>query len=71
MGICLMFFLDDKSKVQEFAEALKAEGVDAAGVFNSGIPDWHIYAHWKHVIEKDSYNGRLSVQLPISQGRNC
>jgi 8-amino-3,8-dideoxy-alpha-D-manno-octulosonate transaminase len=51
-GICLMFFLDDKSKVQEFAEALKAEGVDAAGVFNSGIPDWHIYAHWKHVIEK-------------------
>ena len=28
-GICLMFFLDDKSKVQEFPEALKAEGVDA------------------------------------------
>ena len=20
--------------------------------FNSGIPDWHIYAHWKHIIEK-------------------
>jgi Predicted pyridoxal phosphate-dependent enzyme apparently involved in regulation of cell wall biogenesis len=52
VGICLMFYLDDSSKVQKFAEDLKAEGVNAAGVFNSGIPDWHIYAHWKHVMEK-------------------
>jgi len=52
VGICLMFYLDDKNKVQKFVEALQAEGVNAAGVYNSGIPDWHIYAHWKHVIEK-------------------
>jgi 8-amino-3,8-dideoxy-alpha-D-manno-octulosonate transaminase len=52
IGICIMFFLDSKDKVQKFVEALQAEGVNAAGVFNSGIPDWHIYAHWKHVIEK-------------------
>jgi 8-amino-3,8-dideoxy-alpha-D-manno-octulosonate transaminase len=52
VGICIMFYLDDKNKVQKFAEALKAEGIDASGVFNSGIPDWHIYAHWKHVIEQ-------------------
>jgi len=51
-GICLMFYLDNKEKVKGFVEALKAEGVNAAGVYNSGIPDWHIYAHWKHVIEK-------------------
>lgn len=51
-GICLMFYLDKKEKVKGFSEALNAEGVNAAGVFNSGIPDWHIYAHWKHVIEK-------------------
>lgn len=51
-GICLMFFLDAPEKVGPFVEALKAEGVEAAGVFNSGIPDWHIYAHWKHVIQK-------------------
>jgi len=51
-GICLIFYLDNKSKVQKFVEALKAEGVNAAGVYNSGIPDWHIYAHWKHIIEK-------------------
>lgn len=52
VGICLMFFLDDKMKVQKFTEALQAEGVDASSVYNAGIPDWHIYAHWKHVIEK-------------------
>ena len=52
VGICLMFYLDNRDKVQPFAEALKAEGVNAVGVFNSGIPDWHIYPHWKHVIEK-------------------
>lgn len=51
-GICLMFYLDNKDKVKAFVDALGAEGVNAAGVFNAGIPDWHIYAHWKHVIEK-------------------
>ena len=51
-GICLMFYLDSAEKVGPFVEALKAEGIAAAGVFNSGIPDWHIYAHWKHVIQK-------------------
>ena len=51
-GICLMFYLDAPEKVGPFCDAMKAEGVDAKGVFNSGIPDWHIYAHWKHVIQK-------------------
>ena len=52
VGICLMFYLDKKEKVGEFADALRAEGIDANGVYNSGIPDWHIYAHWKHIIDK-------------------
>lgn len=51
-GICLMFYLKEKEKVQGFVEALKAEGVDASGVYNSGIPDWHMYPYWKHIIEK-------------------
>ena len=55
-GICLMFYLDSPEKVGPFCEALQAEGVNAAGVFNSGIPDWHIYAHWKHVIQKKASN---------------
>lgn len=51
-GICLMFYLDSSDKVAPFCEALNAEGVACAGVFNSGIPDWHIYAHWKHVLQR-------------------
>ena len=51
-AICLIFMLDDKRKVKPFAEALQAEGVGAAGIFNQGIPDWHIYAHWKHIMTK-------------------
>ncbi|MCL5105599.1 MAG: DegT/DnrJ/EryC1/StrS family aminotransferase [Armatimonadetes bacterium] len=51
-AICLMFMLDDRDKVGSFVDALKAEGVDAAGVFNKGIPDWHIYSHWKHILER-------------------
>ncbi len=53
-AICLMFMLDDKSRVGPFVDALQAEGVDVAGVFNKGIPDWHIYSHWKHVIDQST-----------------
>ena len=60
-GICLMFFLDSKEKVGPFVDALKAEGVAAGGIFNAGIPDWHIYAHWKHVIEEKA---STDIQCP-------
>lgn len=52
IGICLIFFLESRGKVQPFVEALNAEGIAASGIFNAGIPDWHIYAHWKHIINK-------------------
>lgn len=51
-AICLIFFLPEKSLTLKFAEALQAEGVAAACIFDKGIPDWHIYAHWKHIIDK-------------------
>lgn len=54
VAICLMFRIKDNSRVNEYVEALQAEGVGAAGVFDKGIPDWHIYSHWKHIIEQRS-----------------
>ena len=51
-AISLVFFLDGKEKVKPFVEALQAEGISAGGIFNNTVPDWHIYAHWKHVIDK-------------------
>jgi hypothetical protein len=47
-----MFSVNDRSKLAAFVSALQAEGVAAAGVFNKGIPDWHIYSHWKHVLSQ-------------------
>ena len=51
-AIALIFYLPESSITARFAEALQAEGVGAACIFDKGIPDWHIYAHWKHIIEK-------------------
>ena len=53
-AVCLMFLLDDAALVPAFTEALRAEGVEAAGVYDKGIPDWHIYSHWEHIIGKSS-----------------
>jgi 8-amino-3,8-dideoxy-alpha-D-manno-octulosonate transaminase len=53
-GICLMFFLDSSDKVAEFAEALQAEGVACAEYFNMDKPDWHMFPHFTHIIEKKS-----------------
>ncbi|MDL2237304.1 DegT/DnrJ/EryC1/StrS family aminotransferase [Christensenellaceae bacterium OttesenSCG-928-K19] len=60
-GICLMFYLDDPANVKPFVEALQAEGVAASSVFDAGIPDWHIYTHWKHVLNKQAWT---DIQCP-------
>lgn len=49
---CLIFFLPKAEQVTAFTEALHAEGVEAGGIFNKGVPDWHMYPHWKMLIEK-------------------
>ena len=80
-GICIMFYLDDKSLVQPFTEALSAEGVPSAGVYNSGLPDWHIYAHWSHILEKKTptpegcpwtcpYHKGLDVEYSVDMNPN-
>ena len=51
-AICLIMFVDDVEKAQLFAKALRAEGVDVGTIFDEGIPDWHVYAHWKHIHDK-------------------
>ena len=51
-AICLIFFLPEAGQVEEFVKALQAEGVEAGGIYNKGVPDWHIYPHWKMLMEK-------------------
>jgi dTDP-4-amino-4,6-dideoxygalactose transaminase len=45
-AVCLILYLPEAGKVEGFVEALNAEGVEAAGIYNKGIPDWHMYQHW-------------------------
>ncbi len=51
-GISLIFYLPDKEITKKFIEALRAEGIEAGGIYDKGIPDWHIYVHWKHIMDK-------------------
>lgn len=51
-AICLVMYLPDSEAATKFAEYLKAEGVEAGTIYNAGVPDWHIYAHWKHIMDK-------------------
>ena len=51
-GIALFFSLSTPELTKKFAEALKAEGIEANSIYNKGVPDWHIYSHWEMIINK-------------------
>jgi len=51
-AICLVFYLPEKGLTRRFAEALKAEGIAADSLYDASIPDWHVYTHWKHIMDK-------------------
>ena len=53
-GMALIFFLPTVEITKKFAKALKAEGIEASSIYNKGIPDWHIYAHWGFVMNKET-----------------
>ncbi len=53
-GIALIFFLPTIEITKKFAKALKTEGIEASSIYNKGIPDWHIYAHWEFIINKET-----------------
>ena len=51
-ALCLVFYLPKAEQVEDFVTALHAEGVEAGGIYNKGVPDWHMYPHWKMLIDK-------------------
>jgi dTDP-4-amino-4,6-dideoxygalactose transaminase len=52
VSVCLILYLPEAGRVEEFVKALRAEGVEAGGIYNQGVPDWHVYHHWKMLMEK-------------------
>lgn len=51
-AIALVCYVPQADLARRFAEALRAEGVCTSAIYDSSIPDWHIYAHWKHIMDK-------------------
>lgn len=51
-GLSLILFLESEEATKRFVEALKAEGVDTGTIYDKGVPDWHVYAHWPHLMQK-------------------
>ncbi|MBN1835103.1 MAG: DegT/DnrJ/EryC1/StrS family aminotransferase [Spirochaetales bacterium] len=55
-AVCLVLYLPEPGVVQPFVEALLAEGIEASGIFNKGVPDWHMYQHWTMLHGKMMYS---------------
>lgn len=55
-GICCMFTAPDTATAVLTAEALQAEGIDASVMGREGVPDWHIYKYWDHILKKRGNN---------------
>ena len=53
-GVCIIFFLPDVEKTKWALKALKAEGIAAGGVYDTQIKEWHVYAHWEHILDLKS-----------------
>ena len=51
-AICIVYYLPKATQVEEYVKALQAEGVEAGGIYNKGVPDWHMYPHWKMLMDK-------------------
>ena len=49
---CIIFFVPTVKLCEKSVKALKAEGVDAMHLYHRLIPDWSIYAHWQHMIDR-------------------
>jgi 8-amino-3,8-dideoxy-alpha-D-manno-octulosonate transaminase len=51
-GVSLVLFPDTPERAKKWAEAMRAEGMAAGSIFDSGIPDRHIYYHWDYIMNK-------------------
>jgi 8-amino-3,8-dideoxy-alpha-D-manno-octulosonate transaminase len=55
-GVSATIIAHDKELAMGYAHALKAEGLEAATVYNDGFPDRHIYTYWDSILEKRSHH---------------
>ena len=52
----LVFFTESPSHARQVSDALNAEGVPARALYVVGEHDWHVYACWRDVIARRTWN---------------
>jgi dTDP-4-amino-4,6-dideoxygalactose transaminase len=53
-GVSASIILHDADTARGYELALRAEGLEAATIYNDGIPDRHIYSYWDSILAKRS-----------------
>jgi dTDP-4-amino-4,6-dideoxygalactose transaminase len=56
VGICVMFNVETRQKALDVVAALRAEGAEAGTMGDKNVPDWHIYSHWDHILNRRGNN---------------
>jgi len=54
VGNYLIFFVPTARIKSRIVAALRAEGVPAAGPYSPEQRDWHVYAHWDHILRRSA-----------------
>ena len=77
-GICLILFLPNAETTKWALRAMQAEGIDAGGIYDQTIKDWHVYAHWEHILARKSvapdglpWSGARDGRLPAYSKDMC
>jgi 8-amino-3,8-dideoxy-alpha-D-manno-octulosonate transaminase len=77
-GICLILFMPSTAATKWALPALQAEGVPAGGIYDQKVKDWHIYAHWEHILGRKSvapdglpWTGVPAAELPAYSKEMC
>ncbi|MDB5074376.1 MAG: glutamine--scyllo-inositol transaminase [Chloroflexi bacterium] len=65
-AIAMIFFTETPLLAQRVAQALVAEGVGARVLYVEGQHDWHIYACWRDILAKRTWN---AAGYPFSMAR--
>jgi 8-amino-3,8-dideoxy-alpha-D-manno-octulosonate transaminase len=63
-GICLIAFCARPELAADAVAALREEGVEAMRIYDSSVPDLHVYPFWKPVLDAIAEAGRPAPDCP-------
>lgn len=68
-GTCVIWYMQTPEAANKFATALTAENIGARVLYKPEVSDWHVYAHWTHILNKTTpTNIGCSYKCPRYKG---